>query len=508
MNEEHQRSQVWDGDSSPPEHGDWYNMDVSSPRSDLGGGYSSPGQPMDIQTSPMVQEYPHRPPVEPDSITPHVITSHDASAQSPGGKLGKFGSLGFKKSNKWGLGGMFGHTDKSHSLPPVDEMPIAGSSSSTPSLKRTQSSSTDSRSLSEMSPVQDAPVRPIDPKKAKKEAEQLEREAQKQRRAMAEKAHRDQARAVMQKRTQVLSGDSDDLEWKYHLAGSMIGKQRPEGRAKSKHGTSPGPIRQNQGQGTNGVASTTVSAAAGRFDGSLQTSSWRRDERQPKARRREFDDDHSMSSSDAPSMGRMSALSFATVDSDPGPSVIRNRPSVFGLNRMTSTSSLRTGTTSFDDFPSSARSSNSFSVGESLAHDFHNRANVDGTGTISPPPMQMLSISPSPSWMPHNTNDNEKSSRRERPNFIPLPPAIPQHPTGMNPGGPHSPYELGGLVRNHPPSPGLAVNPIFKVVSDPSCHLRLFANNVCVLSDPPAPFWRTIIVTDHITTLFAAGGRR
>lgn len=416
----------------------------------------------------MAQEYPHRPPVDPESITPsHVITGHDTSAQSPGSKLGKFGSLGFKKSSKWGLGGMFGHADKNHHLPPVDEMPIAASSSSTPSLKRTQSSSTDSRSLSEMSPVQEIPTRQKDPKKAKKEAEQLEREAQKQRRAMAEKAHREQARAVMQKRSQVLSGDSDDIEWKYHHAGSMVGKQRPEGRAKSKHGTSPGPIRQNQGQGGNGVTSTTVSAAAGRFDGSLPTGSWRRDERQSKARRREFDDDHSMSSSDAPSMGRMSAISFATVDSDPGPSVLRNRPSVFGINRMTSTSSLRTGTTSFDDFPSSARSSNSFSVGESLAHDFHNRANVDGTGTISPPPMHMLSISPSPSWISHSTNDHDKSPLRDHPNFIPLPPAIPQQPLGMNPGGP---YELGGTVRSHPPSPGVssqsAVNPIFKVVSD------------------------------------------
>ena len=449
-------------------------MDVSSPRSDVAGGYGSVGQPMDIQSSPMVQEYPHRPPIEPDSMPPsHVITGHEASVQSPGSKLSKFGSLGFKKTSKWGLGGMFGHADKNHALAPVDEMVIAASSSSTPSLKRTQSSSTDSRSLSEMSPVQEAPARPVDPKKAKKEAEQMEREAQKQRRAMAEKAHREQARAVMQKRNQMLSGDSDELEWKYHVAGSMVGKQRPEGRAKSKHGTSPGPIRQNQGQGANVVASTTVSAAAGRFDGSLQSSAWRRDERQSKARRREFDDDHSMSSSDAPSLGRMSAISFATVDSDPGPSVLRNRPSLFGINRMTSTSSLRTGTTSFDEFPSSARSSNSFSLGESLAHDFYNRANVDGSslpGTISPPPMQMLSISPSPSWMSHNTNDNDASSRQEHPSFIPLPPAIPQHP-GM---GPHSPYELGGSVRSHPPSPGIGppsvVNPIFKVVSHPPFH--------------------------------------
>jgi len=512
MIEEHQRSQVWDGDSSPASQSDWYPMDISSPRSDVAGGYNPAVQPMDIQSSPMVQEYPHRPPIDPDSMTPSlVITAHDVSAQSPGSKLGKFGSLGFKKTTKWGLGGMFGHADKNHPLPPVDEMPIAASSSSTPSLKRTQSSSTDSRSLSEMSPIQEVSPRQMDPKQAKKAAEQLEREAQKQRRAMAEKAQREQARAVMQKRNQMLSGDSEELEWKYHVTGSMVGKQRPEGRAKSKHGSSPGPIRQNQGQGTN-VTSTTVSAAAGRFDGSLQTGSWRRDERQSKARRREFDDDHSMSSSDVPSMGRMSAISFASVDSDPGPSILRNRPSIFGLNRMTSTSSLRTGTTSFDEFPSSARSSNSFSVGESLAHDFHNRANVNGSslpGTISPPPMQMLSISPSPSWMSHNTNDNDMSSQREQhPNFIPLPSVIPQHPPGMNPGGPHSPYELGGSVRGHSPNPGIGsphINPIFKVVSCLVFHSQI-SSHVCLRPAPTNPLWRTTTISYHITTFFTIGG--
>jgi len=55
----------------------------------------------------------------------------------------------------------------------------------------------------------------------------------------------------------------------------------------------------------------------------------------------------------------VSSISFATVDSDPGPSRMRNRPSLFGINRMTSMSSLRT---SFDDFSASARSSHSFSL--------------------------------------------------------------------------------------------------------------------------------------------------
>ncbi|KAF7969042.1 hypothetical protein HWV62_6617 [Athelia sp. TMB] len=445
--EEHPRNRAYNGDSSPPSQGDWYMED---PRPDP-SSYHSNGHPMEIQGSPMVQEYPSRPPMDPDSMTPsQVITGHDVTPQS-GNKLGKFGALGFgKKHSKWGLGSMFGHGDKHHALPPVEEIPIAGSSSSTPSLKRTQSSSTDSRSLSELSPVVESPHQ-MDPKMAKKEAERLHRDAEKQRRAMAEKANREQARAVMQKRNQVQQpGDTEFLEWKYHLAGSMAGKQRPDGRTKSKHGASSGPIRQSQGQG-NAASSTTVSAAAGRFDGSKQPSSWRgSSERQSKARRREFDDDHSMSSSEVHSLGRMSALSFATVDSDPGPTSLRHRPSHFSINRMASASSLRTAT-SFDDFPSSARSSSAFSAGESLAQEFHSRANMDGSGTISPPPMQMLSLSPPSPWLQQSPGPNDPS----RPNYI----SSSHHISNGN--GPHSPY---------PSSPGglSTINPIFKVTSLPA----------------------------------------
>jgi len=194
----------------------------------------------------------------------------------------------------------------------------------------------------------------------------------------------------------------------------------------------------------------------------VPASSWK-DERFAKARRRDLDDDHSMSSSDVRS-SRMSAISFASVDSDPGPSVLRNRPSKFGINRMQSATSLRTGTASFDDFPSSARSSNSFSVGESLAHDFSSRANVDGqplSGTISPPPMQMLSLSPNSSWHPHSPSEKSMSLRRENhPTFIPMPPPLPQYPSDINTVRPHSPCD-GGSLSNIPSSPG--INPMFKV---------------------------------------------
>ena len=214
-------------------------------------------------------------------------------------------------------------------------------------------------------------------KRLKKEAERVQREAEKQRRKLAEKMHRDQARAVMQKRNQMMHRTIDnDIEWR-----------RLE------------PIRQSPVRNCNSGASATVGSSAGGVVSQGEMPTGNQDgrgmnERFSKARRREHDDDHS-SSSDINSLSSMSTMSFATVDSDPGPSRIRDRPSIFGITRLTSTSSLRT---SFDDYSPSARSSNSPSLGSQLANDFQMRASVNAThmaGSVSPPPLQMLSLSPS-----------------------------------------------------------------------------------------------------------------
>jgi hypothetical protein len=484
-------SSSWGGVSSSATQGEWDAMDVSLPQSELPGDYhvELPGQSMDV-TSSMVQEYPARPPVN-DRMhdSAHVVL--DIQGNKPKQPSQTFS----KKSGKWGLGGLFGHADKNHqhSLPPVDE--VATSSNSTPSLKRTQSASTDS---SEMSPVNEPP-KPMDPKKAKKEAERLQREAEKQRRALAEKMQREQARAVMQKRSQMLmkqTGEGDELEWKWQTSASLLGSngnQRLNASTKGKPAAS-GPIR---GQGptaptVNGErgGSMTINAAAGRYGSQTdrdRVSEWRSGERVAKARRREYDDDHSMSSSDMrSSIGGMSSISFATVDSDPGPSRLRTRPSLFGISRMTSTSSLRT---SFDDFPTSPRSSNSFPLEHQLANEFHSRASVDAssplsaTGSVSPPPMHSLSLSPSmspsPTWLqPHqHSKDSSLSSvgsQRQPPaTFISMP--HPQQPSPLNPSSPHSPYDVGGMCHSvppspfgHPPSPmgpNSVINPMFKVVS-------------------------------------------
>jgi len=70
-------------------------------------------------------------------------------------------------------------------------------------------------------------------------------------------------------------------------------------------------------------------------------------ELRPKARRRDFDDGHSTSSSDVHSISTMSVTSLSTTDSDSGPS-LRTPPSIFSSLREASSSSLLEP---FDDFP-------------------------------------------------------------------------------------------------------------------------------------------------------------
>jgi len=189
------------------------------------------------------------------------------------------------------------------------------------------------------------------------------------------------------------------------------------------------------------------------------------------------------------------------VDSDPGPNRLRTRPSLFGINRMTSTSSLRTY---FDDFPTSARSSNSFSLEGQLANDFRIQASVDPvtplSGSLSPPPIHMLSLSPSlspqlpssPPWIQvQQPNDILNSSQDQH--FISMP-AISSH---LNTNGRHSPYQHNGQMLAHPPSPCFDqktnINPMFKVSPLP------IPSEGDRLASPPAlpPFRHLEAVAEH-----------
>jgi meiosis induction protein kinase IME2/SME1 len=381
-----------------------------------------------------------------------------------------------KKHGKWGLG-MFS-IEKSHQpLPPVDETSPAVVFQS---RKRSQSDGSDSKSIRQPSPIREQPQDPRDAKKLnKKEAQRLHREAELEKRKMLERNAREQARAVLLKRQQMLRKNvGDDLEWS--KAPTEIEAVRQP---------SSGPVRRDHPNGNGNMR--TVGAAAGKFVmPSVNEPPPERDPRErewrgpsaAKARRREFDDDHSMSSSDVHSISRMSSISFATVDSDPGPTRLRNRPSLYGISRMTSRSSLRT---SFDDFPPSARSSNSYSYEGQLAHDFRTQACVTShlPGSLSPPPLHMLSLSPAvspsspPGLQPHQHKD-DLFAHTQSPLFLSISPRFhgsashPQSPVDANgqlPPLSPSPYDSpSGYTPSSEHTPKSAksiMNPIFRVVS-------------------------------------------
>lgn len=377
----------------------------------------------------------------------------------------------FGKNRKGGVFGMFGLGDKGHAniLAPVDENTA---STSLPSLKRTPSSSTDSRSLPEPLIEGDAPapepLQQMDAKSRKKIAQQIERDAEMARRAMAEKRSREQARAVMQKRNQMMKQrHGTDFDWDSANATSLLGVQKPKSKQRS-----------NAGQASSSTA--TINAAGGRFRSANDVANGAEYdhlhdlEHRTKARRRDLDDDHSMSSSDLQSVSRLSVMSFATVESDPVQSRLRQRPSMFGLARMQSSTSLRT---SFgDDF--SARSSDS----PSFEHpDYDSRASMSSyeaarssmSEASSPLPMHSLSLS---------SPQQQQAQLLTRHPFITLPPLPSMSHQHLRAATPSSPYEYGqyGQIQAQPPSPAIAphsaINPMFKVVSSP-CHKRCSKDN-------------------------------
>lgn len=379
-------------------------------------------------------------------------------------KFGKRGLLG-KKHGKF-----LGMFSSEKSLPPVDETSPAVVFQS---RKRAQSDGSDSKSMRQHSPVREQPQDPRDAKKMnKKEAQRLHREAELEKRKMLEHNAREQARAVLLKRQQMLRKNvGDDLEWSKAPTEIDTVKQ-----------PSSGPVRRDHqiGKPKSRTGKLVISGV-----NELPPERDHREWRGPpaaKARRREFDDDHSMSSSDVHSISRMSSISLATVDSDPGPIRLRNRPSLYGISRMTSRSSLRT---SFDDFPPSARTSNSYSFEGQLAHDFRTQVCVSSNlpGSLSPPPLQTLSLSPGvspsspPGLQPHQLKD-DLFAQAQSPPFLSISPRF--HGSNSNP---HSPVESNGQLPPLSPSPydspygytpssghtpksaKSIMNPIFRVVS-------------------------------------------
>ncbi|KAF8527921.1 Pkinase-domain-containing protein [Hysterangium stoloniferum] len=444
------------GTRTPPSPGPGY---AHLPREEEQPTRSSEPWPMEISPAP-------------ESRGDNSAESHDSPMDIPQSPIfGKL-SLGFgKRPNKWGLASVFGNGGEKHppnALPPVDELNVL--SRSTPSLKRTQSgSTTDSRSLPDVSPVgalngpppaaQSAPI--LDPKKLKKEQERQARDAEKARRAQIEKMQREQARAVVQKRNQMIQQNTrgNEIDWQSSHSSAFVAKPR-------------------NGIGPKGKQRADLLPPA--LEGEEDHEDWL--SHRSKARRRDLDDDHSMSSSEVHSISRMSMISFASGESDPGPArAFRHRPahSVYALHHATSISSLRTS--SGRDFSPSARSSDSFD--RRFVREFHERATFEPTlsDAGSPPPLHDLSLSPTQShtqWPPANPNDQAgylqqvnatthpggslSPRHMQDPRYVSLPPI-----TSLHSG---SSYDLG--TASHPSSPysgtHSAVNPMFQVPPFPA----------------------------------------
>jgi len=416
----------------------------------------------------------------------------------------KSGILGFSK--KWGLGSVFGHNEKptmqiQNSLPPVEEITFA--SRSTPSLQRTPSSSSESRSLPEMSPNAPVtlshippvpPVPPIDPKKLEKEQKRLAKEAEKEKHAAQQRLQRERAQAVMRKRQQIQQQVSSRSEIEFQSVHSAMLAQ-PGGIERRKTKTS-GPQRDTPSKipvppGVAAASSYGGGSGYGRREGNQSrvtpsTSGMLSPDDNPygpdhRLKRPRDDDDHSVSSqSDVHSAGRMSVISFVTVDSDPGPGrSLRKRGSTYGFSTgrgiatTSSMSSLHSYTTSprtsHSVEPNAAALSTS-SIDAQFVSDFANQNFSDPT--VSPLNMQYLTLAGSPS-MPAWTIDPGPSSgpgpsrssgglaarRLQAQPYI----AVPQAPVSQAPG--HSPHPefTYTTTRSHPPTPHSAVNPLYSV---------------------------------------------
>lgn len=458
-----------------------------------------------------------------------VIDSTDPNnSNNPAGKSGVFG---FGKK----LAGMFGQNEKQMTLAPVEEITFA--SRSTPSLKDTPSTSAESRSLPELvSPLSQlssipppvplpAPVPPpTDPKKLKKEQERLLKEAEMERRANLERRQRERSQAVVAKRNQLAqTARNPAFEFQTVTPGKLAaGNARPKTKVKEDPSGFPEGVVPPSVLAANTFGQTPLKSGHAKQptlshakSGMLGTAYEQRNQKWRKG----DDDEFSMSSSDVQSIGRMSVISFATVDSDPGPGKsLRRRQSAY--NYGLSPRPVGTATSiSSQSYTNSPRSSHSVepsmrsggSIDAQFVSDFEARATfAQATGnplyspglhapthvhrhsasptgpndlidSMSPPNMQFLTLAGSPShppWTLESANgsangdtvsadSNSVSTLGSR--RAPGPGTLSMHNIVHGPGHYHSQhpspstYEYFAHSRSHPPTPHSEVNPVFHV---------------------------------------------
>ncbi|SPC62282.1 probable cdk-related kinase 1 [Ustilago sp. UG-2017b] len=320
-----------------------------------------------------------------------------------------------------------------------------------------------------------APVKQLDPKKAKKEAEKAAREAEKARREAQQKAARDRARAVMQKRNQLLasSNSKDPVEW---LAGTIQAEEPyrngPSEKARGKQPAGPGSQlspsmpsfpsgefpRSPLQQPIHALGPDYGMAANAAITGPM---AWRGVgargyTRSNKARRREHDDDHSMSSfEDAIDPRRASMQSYQTGDSDPGPGTGSGQhlPQGHHIQRASSSSSLASAPSLLDQrrvAPSleSHRSSQETRSISSLDHQLiTNMENMTAAEARTRTPGN---VSPSPA---HLVGARQSLSRQSRAN------SRASSASAHRQGSASPLHHASGIPRFHPYSHGGPVTP-------------------------------------------------
>ncbi|KLT40322.1 kinase-like protein [Cutaneotrichosporon oleaginosum] len=226
--------------------------------------------------------------------------AHMAPPSQATSKLGPPPPAPIGKKKKWGLSSVFGGAAGKNgtTLPSVDEHAAA-----TTSLKRTQSGQyADDR----VTPGEQSPSA-MDPKLSKKEAERQSRELLKAKREAAERAQKERARAVLNKRAQLVGGRKVEMEYS-NIASDNIGLTKQVSRPVAGY-PSGYPSSQT-------LPSGSITSLAS-FPGSGQSPYLQVEDGmgRNKARKQYEEDDHS-------SIGRVSAksrslLSVATMDSDP-----------------------------------------------------------------------------------------------------------------------------------------------------------------------------------------------
>ncbi|WWC86427.1 uncharacterized protein L201_001304 [Kwoniella dendrophila CBS 6074] len=301
------------------------------------------------------------------------------------------------KKKKWGLSSVFGGAaDKSST---VDLAPVPEYSGS--SLKRTQSGNRPEDRMMKSTPII------LDPKKAKKEAEKAAKEAERAKRDAAAALQKERARAVMQKRNQLIearnqSHTKDEIEFassNVNEAGNST-KPRPQDHLQPNYvsasssslhlGGTPSMSNLRNYPNVPGSSSmtsvrshesvhSTKSHHSGLSVAALKAYDDVHGEGRHKARRRDDDDDHSMSSFGQYSRSVLTVGTIGTVDSDPGPRRAREHwPDPLRqreTKRAPSISSFK------QQHGATARST--ASLESQLAHDFKVRANVGSGGHSS-----------------------------------------------------------------------------------------------------------------------------